>query len=175
MTYIGGASRSSISKFQASASAVNAAMLARRQATPSSAARSITPSHARAVDSIRHRRPGRDGPIKYPRDRPIFEPSPRRSSAAHPTPHSGRSPDRHRQIGQIKHARQATGKAVGALCLNCGTSLERIAPESLTPSLSEFVHGNIWWHPLCVPQNRVSGPKGGSPPMLKWINGETWR
>src|SRR5262249_17995487 len=30
-----------------------------------------------------------------------------------------------------------------ALCLSCGTTLERIAPESLTRSLSEFVHGNM--------------------------------
>src|SRR5262249_36976427 len=58
------------------------------------------------------------------------------------------------------------------LCLNCGTSLERIAPESLTQSLSEFVHGHIWWHGLCAPQNRVKRSKGGSPSMLQWINGE---
>src|SRR5262249_25510964 len=41
-----------------------------------------------------------------------------------------------------------------ALCLSCGTSLERIAPESLTRPLSEFVHGHIWWHGLGAPQNR---------------------
>ena len=35
------------------------------------------------------------------------------------------------------------GGAVVSLCLICGTSLERIEPESLTPSLSEFVHGYI--------------------------------
>jgi hypothetical protein len=40
--------------------------------------------------------------------------------------------------------------------------------------LSEFVHGHIWWHGLCAPQNRVSGQKGGGPSMLEWINGETW-
>ena len=37
-----------------------------------------------------------------------------------------------------------TGKGVCAvLCLSCGTSLERIEPESLTRTLSEFVHGYI--------------------------------
>ena len=131
--------------------------------------------HGRSHQATRHRRHGRDGPIKYPRDRPIFEPSRRRSSAAHPTSHCGRSPDRNGQIGQIRHARQASEKAVGALCLNCGTSLERIAPESLTRSLSEFVHGNIWWAGLCAPQNRVSGQKRREPSMLEWINGETRR
>src|SRR5215475_817859 len=59
-----------------------------------------------------------------------------------------------------------------ALCLSCGTSLERIAPESLTRSLSEFVHGHIWWHALGAPQNRVRGKKSRSRPMLKWINGD---
>src|SRR6516164_6611610 len=49
------------------------------------------------------------------------------------------------------------------LCLNCGTSLERIAPESLTQSLSEFVHGHIWWHGLCAPQNRVKAIETGKP------------
>lgn len=166
MTYIGGASRSSISKFQASASAVNAAMLAAKTGAAVGRMLDLTKPRAsggNARHDIRHRRPGRDGPIKYPRDRPIFEPSPRRSGAAHPTSLSGRSPDRNGQIGQIRHARQASEKAVEPLCLNCGTSLERIAPESLTPSLSEFVHGNIWWAGLCAPQNHVSGQKGGSP------------
>src|SRR3974377_2361246 len=32
---------------------------------------------------------------------------------------------------------------VAGLCLSCGTSLERIAAESLTRELSEFVHGYI--------------------------------
>lgn len=32
---------------------------------------------------------------------------------------------------------------MASLCLICGTSLERIEPESLTRSLSEFVHGYI--------------------------------
>jgi hypothetical protein len=116
-TYIGGASRSSISKFQASASAVNAAMLAAKTGAAVGRTLDITKPRAsggNARHGIRHRRPGRDGPIKYPRDRPIFEPSPRRSSAAHPTSLSGRSPDRNGQIGQIRHARQASEKAVGA-------------------------------------------------------------
>ena len=62
-----------------------------------------------------------------------------------------------------------------ALCLSCGTSLERIAPESLTRSLSEFVHGHIWWHGLGTPQNRVRGRQSRSRPMLKWINGDARR
>src|SRR5262249_13195177 len=60
-------------------------------------------------------------------------------------------------------------------CLNCGTSLERIAPESLTRSPSEFVHGHIWWHALCIPQNRVKGPARPVPPPLKSINGAARR
>ena len=45
------------------------------------------------------------------------------------------------------------------LCLSCGTSLERIAPESLTRCLSDFVHGHIWRHRARVPQDRVErGP-----------------
>src|SRR5262245_52241619 len=62
-----------------------------------------------------------------------------------------------------------------ALCLSYGTSLERIAPESLTRSLSEFVHGHIWWHGLGTPQNRVRGRQSRSRPMLKWINGDARR
>ena len=33
--------------------------------------------------------------------------------------------------------------AFRALCLSCGTSLEQSAPESRTPALFEFVHGDI--------------------------------
>ena len=33
-----------------------------------------------------------------------------------------------------------------ALCLTCGTSLERIAAESATPSVFNFVHRDIWAH-----------------------------
>ena len=41
-----------------------------------------------------------------------------------------------------KSVPQCNGKsAYGSLCLICGTSLERIEAESLTRSLSEFVHG----------------------------------
>jgi hypothetical protein len=43
------------------------------------------------------------------------------------------------------------------LCLSCGTSLERIAPESLTRALSEFVHGHISCHHHIVPPDRVAG------------------
>jgi hypothetical protein len=49
------------------------------------------------------------------------------------------------------------GKALwGALCLSCGTSPERIAPESLTRSLSDFVHGHISWRTALLPPNRVT-------------------
>jgi hypothetical protein len=49
------------------------------------------------------------------------------------------------------------GKALwGALCLICGTSPERIAPESLTRSLSDFVHGHISWRTALLPPNRVT-------------------
>jgi hypothetical protein len=44
-----------------------------------------------------------------------------------------------------------------ALCLSCGTSLERIASESLTRRLSEFVHGDMSWRVLGIPPHRVSG------------------
>jgi hypothetical protein len=44
-----------------------------------------------------------------------------------------------------------------ALCLSCGTSLERIAPESLTRRLSEFVHGDMSWPVLGVPPHLVNG------------------
>jgi hypothetical protein len=52
-----------------------------------------------------------------------------------------------------------------ALCLSCGTSLERIAPESLTRRLSEFVHGDMSWAPSGVPPHRVNGI--GSPVATK--------
>src|SRR5262249_44578753 len=48
-------------------------------------------------------------------------------------------------------------RSVMSPCFNCGTSPERIAPESLTPLLSEFVHGHIWWQGRRAPQNRVNG------------------
>src|SRR5262245_15788599 len=47
----------------------------------------------------------------------------------------------------------ATGKS---LCLNCGTSPERIAAESLTRAKSRFVHGHISCRSNDMPQNRVN-------------------
>src|SRR3954463_7857654 len=44
------------------------------------------------------------------------------------------------------------------LCLSCGTSLERIAPESLTPPLSEFVHCKMSPHLVHEPPNQVYAP-----------------
>jgi hypothetical protein len=55
----------------------------------------------------------------------------------------------------------------GVLCLSCGTSPERIAPESLTRSMSDFVHGHISWGADLLPPNRVTGltrlPPRGAP------------
>ena len=45
----------------------------------------------------------------------------------------------------LRAARDNRSPMRGALCLSCGTSPERIAPESLTRSLSDFVHGHISW------------------------------
>jgi len=51
MTYIGGASRSSISKFQARASAVNAAMPAAKTGGTVVGRTLVSPSHARAAET----------------------------------------------------------------------------------------------------------------------------
>src|SRR5262249_44447176 len=83
-------------------------------------------------------------------------------------PYSGHSPDRN---AQIRRAAKPRERAVASLCLACGTSLERIAPESLTQCLSEFVHGPIWGHRPGAPQNRVSGRKRGVRSMPDWITG----
>src|SRR5262249_18722863 len=54
---------------------------------------------------------------------------------------------------------------VAGLCLSFGTSLERIAAESLTSRLSEFVHGYIsaWQriHILSVVLPRRQAPRNG--------------
>jgi hypothetical protein len=48
---------------------------------------------------------------------------------------------------------------VDALCSSCGTSLERIAPESLTRRLYEFVHGHMSWRAAPLLPNHVTrGP-----------------
>jgi hypothetical protein len=44
----------------------------------------------------------------------------------------------------------------------CGTSPERIAPESLTPFLSEFVHGHILYCRRCPPQYPVKRTNCGA-------------
>ncbi len=49
------------------------------------------------------------------------------------------------------------GALWGALCLSCGTSPERIAPESLTRCQSDFVHGHMSWRPPTIPPNHVTG------------------
>jgi hypothetical protein len=41
--------------------------------------------------------------------------------------------------------------------LSFRTSLERIAPESLTPALYGFVHGDIWQALPVQPQDGVEG------------------
>ena len=43
-----------------------------------------------------------------------------------------------------------------AAWLSFRTSLERIAPESLTPALYGFVHGDIWRAPAAQPQDGVA-------------------
>jgi hypothetical protein len=48
-----------------------------------------------------------------------------------------------------------------ALCLTCGTSLERIAAESATPPPFVFVHCDIWHcRPCCIPDRVELGPVG---------------
>jgi hypothetical protein len=44
-----------------------------------------------------------------------------------------------------------------SMFLSCGTSPERIAAESLTRHLFEFVHGDIWRHLSRGLQDRVDG------------------
>src|SRR6476469_2985049 len=43
--------------------------------------------------------------------------------------------------------------------LSFRTSLERNAPESLTPELYDFVHGDIWRAVAAQPQDGVAGPR----------------
>ena len=80
--YIGGASRSSVSKFQASASAVNEGNAGRedrrRRLCPHGRSHQATRERRKYTPWHSHRRHRCDGPIKYPRDRPIFALSHRR-------------------------------------------------------------------------------------------------
>src|SRR5262245_2815343 len=46
------------------------------------------------------------------------------------------------------------------MCLSCGTSLERIAAESLTRGLFPFVHGDISRHSVHELQDQVAGRLG---------------
>ena len=57
-----------------------------------------------------------------------------------------------------------------ALCLSCGTSPERIAPESLTRCLSEFVHGDMSWPTLGIPPHRVNGVGSPSAAGRQFVN-----
>src|SRR5262245_19633897 len=66
---------------------------------------------------------------------------------------------------------ETAGKALwGALCLSCGTSPERIAPESLTRSMSDFVHGHISWRTDLLPPNRVTGLTQSPPREPRLVN-----
>jgi hypothetical protein len=128
MTHVGGASRSSVSKFQAGAFAVNAAMLAAKTGAAVSAARSISPStreRRKYTHSIRHRRPGRDGPIKYPRDRPIFEPS---------APQAEHSPSdlAFRPFDQSQRADRADKACAPGHGKGCGSPVLKLWNESRT-------------------------------------------
>jgi hypothetical protein len=131
--------------------------------------------HGRSHQATRHRRHGRDGPIKYPRDRPIFEPSHRRSGAAHATSHCGRSPGHNGQIGQIRPARQASGKAVGAPVLKLWnesrTNRARIA-DSVIVGIRSRRH--LVARPLRATKS-CKRSKRREPSMAEWINGEAWR
>ncbi len=62
------------------------------------------------------------------------------------------------------------GKPWGALCLSCGTSPERIAPESLTRSMSDFVHDHISWGADLLLPNRVTGLTRLPPRGLRFLN-----
>jgi hypothetical protein len=76
----------------------------------------------------------------------------------------------HRGGTGIRRARD-DGKALwGALCLSCGTSPERIEPESLTRSVSDFVHGHISWRADLLPPNRVTGLTRLPPRGLRLVN-----
>src|SRR5215467_4266787 len=44
-------------------------------------------------------------------------------------------------------------------CVKLRTSLERNAPESLTPELYDFVHGDIWRAVAAQAQDGVAGPR----------------
>ena len=66
-------------------------------------------------------------------------------------------------IGWNCHA-PVTGRRLSP-CLAGGTSLERIEPESLTPVLSEFVHGNMWWHWAVLTTKSCKRPVNG----CKWL------
>jgi len=80
--HIGGASRLSVSKFQASASAVNEGNAGRedrrRRLCPHGRSRQATRERRKYTPRHSHRRHRRDGPIKYPRDHAIFALSHRR-------------------------------------------------------------------------------------------------
>src|ERR1700675_1295775 len=60
--------------------------------------------------------------------------------------------------------------AVASLCLICGTSLERIKPESLTRPLSEFVHGYISLQERAGALGLVKSSREGIVQVLKPVN-----
>src|SRR5579863_102950 len=56
------------------------------------------------------------------------------------------------------------------LCLRCGTSLERIAAESLTRVVFDFVHRDIWMRRCCRVPHRVSKAEFSRPPWCRDVN-----
>src|SRR5262249_61483975 len=56
------------------------------------------------------------------------------------------------------------------MCLSCGTSLERIAAESLTRGLFPFVHGDISRHSVHQLQDQVAERLAGKFAAGRFIN-----
>jgi hypothetical protein len=71
------------------------------------------------------------------------------------TSHAGSAASRPARLVPQCNTAPAVEKHQTFMCLSCGTSLERIAPESLTRHLFEFVHGDIWRHLSKELQDRV--------------------
>src|SRR6266699_5752289 len=70
-------------------------------------------------------------------------------------------PPRTRLIRTIPPRERSVLSSVLKLWNESRTNRARIADSTL----SEFVHGDIWWHGRCTPQNRVRGQQGRSRPI----------
>src|SRR5262249_47002621 len=74
--------------------------------------------------------------------------------------------DGHYTSGLAREPRRAlsrppciTMRQQACACVKLRTSLERNAPESLTPELYDFVHGDIWRAVAAQPQDGVAWPR----------------